>query len=198
MSRREVEGRRPIGCGPKTVRPLTRQQYGEPLMPGIDRHHQGSPTILAGRLDVCASADKSEGETGMTAPRRLQQDRVAIREAQPLGRPMQPLTLCAYEVDAVPVFDAIDEERRRALSVLDSYLDCPAWEAEMLAGGIPASQALADRLIAARYVGMRVRSFAAGAGVDDLNLVMWKWGPERPARVVLIDDENRLSGGPAH
>ena len=123
---------------------------------------------------------------------------VAIREAQPLGRPMQPLTLCAYEVDAVPIFDAIDEERRRALSVLDSYLDCPAWEAEMLAGGIPASQALADRLIAARYVGMRVRSFAAGAGADDFNLVMWKWGPERPARVVLIDDEGRLSGGPAH
>ena len=123
---------------------------------------------------------------------------VAIREAQTLGRPMQPLTLCAYEVDAEPVFDAMDEERRQALNVLDSNLDCPAWEAEMLAGGIPASQSLADRLIAAGYVGVRVRSFAAGAGVDDLNLVMWKWGSERPAREVLIDDEGRLSGGPAH
>ena len=122
----------------------------------------------------------------------------AIREAQPLGRPMQPLTLCAYEVDAEPVFDAMDEERRRALGVLDSHLACPAWEAEMLAGSIPASQALADLLIAAGYAGMRVRSFAAGAGVDDLNLVMWRWGSERPARVVLIDDEGRLSGGPAH
>ena len=123
---------------------------------------------------------------------------VAIREAQPLGRPMQPLTLCAYEVDAVPVFDAMDEKRRRALSVLDSHIDCPAWEAEMLAGGVPASQAVAERLIAAGYAGMRVHSFAAGAGVDDLNLVMWRWGSERPARVVLIDDEGRLSGGPAH
>ena len=37
----------------------------------------------------------------------------AIREAQPLGRPMQPLTLCAYEVDAEPVFDAMDDERRQ-------------------------------------------------------------------------------------
>ena len=46
----------------------------------------------------------------------------AIREAQPLGRPMQPLTLCAYEVDAEPVLDALDEERRRALGVLDSHL----------------------------------------------------------------------------
>ena len=116
---------------------------------------------------------------------------VAIHEAQ-------PLTLCAYEIDAEPVFDALDGERRRALGVLDSHLACPAWEAEMLAGSILASQALADRLIAAGYVGMRVRSFAAGAGVDDLNLVMWKWGSERPTRVVLIDDEGRLSASPGH
>ena len=118
----------------------------------------------------------------------------AIREAQPLGRPMQPLTLCAYEVDAEPVFDAQDEERRRAFDVNDSDLDCPTWEAEMLAGELPASQALADRLIAAGYAGMRVRSFAAGTGVDDFNLVMWRWSSERPDRVVLIDDEGRLSG----
>ena len=122
----------------------------------------------------------------------------AIREAQPLGRPMQPLTLCAYEVDAEPVFDALDEERRRVLGVLDSDLACLAWEAEMLAGSIPASQALADRLMAAGYAGMRVRSFAAGAGVDDVNLVMWRWDPERPAQVVLIDDEGRLARGPDH
>ena len=111
---------------------------------------------------------------------------------------MQPLTLCAYEVDAEPVFDTLDGEWRRALGVLDSHLDCRTWEAEMLADGSPASQSLADRLIAAGYAGMRVRSFAAGAGVDDLNLVMWRWGPKRPVRVVLIDDEGRLSGGPAH
>ena len=122
----------------------------------------------------------------------------AIREAQPLGRPMQPLTLCASEVDAEPVFDALDEARRRALGVLDSDVACPAWEAEMLAGGIPASQALADRLIAAGCTGMRVRSFAAGAGIDDVNLVMWKWGSERPTRVALIDDAGRLSGAPVH
>ena len=122
----------------------------------------------------------------------------AIREAQPLGRPMQPLTLCAYEVDAEPVFDALDEERRRALGVLVTHLACPAWEAEMLAGGVPASQSLADRLIAAGYAGMRVPSFAAGAGIGDVNLVMWKWGSEGPARVVLIDDEGRLSGDRAH
>ena len=118
----------------------------------------------------------------------------AIREAQPLGRPMQPLTLCAYAVDAEPVFDSQDEERRQELGVKDTDLACPTWEAEMLAGELSASQALADRLTAAGYAGMRVRSFAAGSDPDDLNLVMWTWSPERPNRVVLIDDEGRLSG----
>ena len=119
----------------------------------------------------------------------------AIREAEPLGRPMQPLTLCSYEVDAEPVFDALDEEQRRAQDVNDTDLACLAWEEEMLAGMVPASQALADRLIAAGYVGMRVQSFAAGISAGDLNLVMWKWNSNRPARVVLIDDESRLPGG---
>ena len=72
-------------------------------------------------------------------------------------------------------------------------LACPNWEADVLDGAIPASQALAERLISAGYVGMRVRSFAAGSGTDDFNLVMWKWGAHRPALVILVDDEGRLS-----
>ncbi len=122
----------------------------------------------------------------------------AIREAQPLGRPMQPLTLCAYKVDVEPVFDTLDKAQRRTLGVSDSDLACPAWEAEMLAGSVPASQALADHLIAAGYAGIRVRSFAVGTSTGDLNLVMWTWGTDRPARVVLIDDEGRLSEAQAH
>ena len=118
----------------------------------------------------------------------------AIREAQPLGRPLQPLTLCAYEVDVEHVFDAEDGEQRRALGVRVSDLACPMWESEMLSSELPASQALADRLIAEGYSSMRVRSFAAGTGPDDLNLVMWRWSPTRPARIVLIDDEGRLNG----
>ena len=54
------------------------------------------------------------------------------------------------------------------------------------------SQVEAVGMIAAGYAGMQVRSFAAGAGASDFNLVMWKWGNDRPARVVLIDDEGRL------
>ena len=119
----------------------------------------------------------------------------AIREAEPLGRPMQPLVLCAYEIDAEPIFDALDEELCQASHVGASVLACSAWEAEMLAGYVSASQALADRLGAAGYAGMRVQSFARGAVDGDVNLVLRRWGANRPVRVVLIDDEDRLGRG---
>ena len=122
----------------------------------------------------------------------------AIREAQPLGRPMQPLTICTYDVDVEPVFDTLDKAQRRTLGVKLSDLACPTWEAEMHAGLVPASQALADRLIAAGYAGMRVRSFVAGTRAGDLNLVLWTWGDARPTRVTLIDDEGRLSAAQTH
>ena len=116
----------------------------------------------------------------------------AIWQSQPVGRPLQPLLLCAYQVDAEPIFDAANTERRRGQGVTLADLACPTWREVMFAGGVPASQALADRLIRSGYVGMRVPSLVAGAGASDLNLVMWKWGPRRPARVILIDDDRRL------
>ena len=116
----------------------------------------------------------------------------AVREASPLGRPLQPILLCAYDVDAEPVFDSTDRQARAALGVTDADLHCPTWRTVMYRGGVPASQALADRLIGAGYVGMLVRSFAAGAGQDDRNLVLWTWGDRLPSRVAVIDDERRL------
>ncbi|MDE0220272.1 MAG: hypothetical protein OXJ90_13485 [Spirochaetaceae bacterium] len=62
----------------------------------------------------------------------------------------------------------------------------------MYRGEVPASQALANRLIRDGYVGMLVRSFAAGAGPDDRNLVLRTWGDGLPSRVALIGDEQRL------
>ena len=117
----------------------------------------------------------------------------AIREAQPVGRPMQPLTLCAYEIDAEPVFDAENPAELRRVGADPSDVACPTWEADMLSGGVAASQDLADRLAAAGHVGMRVRSFAVGAERRDLNLVMWRWGNDYPIRAVVIDEEGRLT-----
>ncbi len=119
----------------------------------------------------------------------------AIREAELLGRPMQPVTLCAYEVDAEPVLDTRDEVERAAFGVSEADLVCPSWRAEMLDGAVPSSQALADRLVAAGQVGLVVPSFALGAGPEDFNLVLWSWGPDRPSRVLLIDEEDWFAGG---
>ena len=118
----------------------------------------------------------------------------AIREAQPVGRPVPPLTLCAYEVAAEPIFDALDEEQCLALDIEETDLACHRWEADMLTGSVPASQAAADRLIAAGYVGMRVRSSAIGSSPNEVNLVMWKWSASRPTKLTLIDDDGRLAG----
>ena len=73
----------------------------------------------------------------------------ALREASPLRQPMQPVLLCAYEVDAEPIFDTLDSSQRTRHAVADVELRCPDWEQKMLDGGIPASHALAERLVAA-------------------------------------------------
>ena len=117
----------------------------------------------------------------------------AIREASPLGQPLQPMLLCAYEVDAEPVFDALDASQRRASAVTDDDLRCATWEQDMHRGIAPLSHALSDRLIAAGCVGMRVPSFAPGATANDVNLVFWRWSDRRPSRITLIDDERRVA-----
>ncbi len=117
----------------------------------------------------------------------------AIKEVQPPKRPLQPIVLCAYEVDVVPVLDCADERKRSEMGITEQDLTCPNWELEMYSGLIPASQTMADRLLAAGFAGMRVQSFAAAAGPDDLNLVLWKWSASLPEKVILIDDENRLA-----
>lgn len=116
----------------------------------------------------------------------------AMREASPLGHRLQPTLLCAYDVDAEPIFDALDASRRRAHAVTDDDLRCPTWEEDMYRGIVPSSHALADRLMAAGYAGMRVPSFAAGTAANDVNLVFWRWGDRRPSRIVPIDDERRI------
>jgi len=55
------------------------------------------------------------------------------------------------------------------------------------------TQGFARRLMSTGHNGLIVRSFAPGSTADDLNLVLWRWGDSSPARLVLIDDKNRLS-----
>ncbi len=117
----------------------------------------------------------------------------AMREASVIGMPMQPVLLCAYEVDSKPIFDAADTSQCAAFGIKDTDLRCPTWEREMREGRIPASQIVADRLIAAGFAGTIVPAYYRGAGPDERNLVLWKWGEELPSRVRLVDDEGRLT-----
>jgi len=118
---------------------------------------------------------------------------VAIREASPLGGPFHPLTLCQYRVDCEDIFDTRDPKAMQGESISEDELHCPSWNEQMLDGEIPASQQLADRLLARNYAGMLVRSFARGAGPEDINLVLWKWSKRRPHKTTLFDPNHRLS-----
>jgi RES domain-containing protein len=116
----------------------------------------------------------------------------AIREVSRLGGPIQPITLCVYRVDCHRILDATKTVRGAEEGVTEAMLACPTWREEMLVGRVPASQALADRLIARGYCGMIVRSFAGGSAGRDLNAVFWRWSEEPPTMVHVIDDEGRL------
>ena len=115
--------------------------------------------------------------------------------AEPPRSQLQPTTICSYQVNVRPIFDATDATNLERNGILFDDLACPTWEEETLAGGTAGSQAVAENLIQKGYAGILVRSFVLGASASDLNLVLWKYGPELPTQVLLVDDEGRLSHG---
>ena len=115
----------------------------------------------------------------------------AIREANQIGT-LQPTTLVSYEADITPVFDATDADALGTYDMTPTDLAAEDWRLQMRAHGKAPTQILAERLIADGYAGLRVPSFAKGASVEDLNMVLWVWGSTLPAKLVLIDDEGRL------
>ena len=116
----------------------------------------------------------------------------ALREANQVGS-LQPTVLVSYEAEIEAIFDSRDAALLAAEGVDAPALADPTWRDQMRSDGEARTQALARRLIAAGYNGLLVRSFAAGATADDLNLVLWRWSDGTPHRLTLIDDEGRLS-----
>ena len=106
---------------------------------------------------------------------------------------MQPLTICAYEVAAVPVFDALDANKRAFKRISEATLACPNRERDMLENRTPASHAFVDQLRADGYVGLQVRSFVRGADHTGANLVLWQWGDGQAASIRVSDDKERLA-----
>ena len=116
----------------------------------------------------------------------------ALREANRAGA-FQPTTLVSYAADIDDVFDARDRAALEAEGMDSAALADFGWRDQMKSAGEARTQGFARRLIGEGRNGLLVRSFAPGARQDDLNLVLWRWGDARPARLRLVDDENRLA-----
>ena len=113
----------------------------------------------------------------------------AIREANQVGD-LQPTTLVAYRAALTDLFDCRDARALAAFGMGADQLADPAWRETMRSDGRAPTQDFALALIAAGHPGLLVRSFARGAGPEDLNIVLWRWSD---ATLGLVDDERRLS-----
>ena len=116
----------------------------------------------------------------------------AVKEANQVGS-LQPTTLVSYEADIENVFDCRDQNALRAHGMDAEALADPTWRDEMKLSGVSRTQSFARQLSASGYCGLIVKSFAPAATIDDLNFVLWKWGSVAPCRLVLVDDDSRLS-----
>jgi RES domain-containing protein len=116
----------------------------------------------------------------------------ALREANQAGS-LQPITLVSYEAEIENVFDGRDEAALKAEGVDAASLADASWRDQVKVAGEAKTQAFARRLAERSFNALLVRSFAPGTTGDDLNLVLWRWGDAPPSRLVLVDDENRLS-----
>jgi len=145
--------------------------------------------------DSGAGAERHGGRfnpIGMPALYTSMRELTAIREASPLGQPMQPLTLCQYQVDCDCLFDSRDEHAMKKEKLSPATLACPTWRRDMMLGDVPDSHTAALLLIQQGYRGMIVHSFANGATDDDINVVFWDWSDTRPNQVTVVDEYDRL------
>jgi RES domain-containing protein len=115
----------------------------------------------------------------------------ALREANQVGS-LQPTTLVCYDAEIERVFDTRDAAALTAEGLNGEALADAGWRDQMRKNGVARTQAFARRLTDAGYQSLLVRSFARGAGADDMNLVLFSWGAGPPSRLTLIDDEKRL------
>jgi len=110
---------------------------------------------------------------------------------QGLTQRLLPLTMCEYDVDCEPVADLRDGAGRDHHGITLAELGC-AWLRHLRDGGDAPSWLVAERLEADGFVGMLAPSFVPHATEANCTLILWRWGPELPARIVVFDPTGRL------
>ena len=107
------------------------------------------------------------------------------------GHRIDPLTICAYNVDVDNVLDLRSDAGRSAENIDIAALSC-AWAYDRAESRTPASWDVATRLIAKGIAGILVPSFANGARPEMSNLVLWRWSSSLPHLVEVHDPTGRL------
>ncbi len=112
----------------------------------------------------------------------------AVREASAgFAHRLEPLLLCTYAVDCEDIVDLRDGGH----GIAQADLACP-WALDLAEGREPASHGVVRRLLDDGAAGLLAPSFAHGAAPYDHNLVLWRWGRDRPHRVDVHDPSGRL------
>lgn len=99
--------------------------------------------------------------------------------------------MCEYDIDCDGIADLRDEAARAALGVDWDELNC-SWLTELRAGRDAPSWLVVDKLKKAGNNGILVPSFVPGATTDNINLVLWHWGPDLPHQVIVYDPSGKL------
>ena len=104
---------------------------------------------------------------------------------------LPPVTLCEYDVDCADIADLRDATAQAAHGVDPLDMAC-GWLSHQVAGKIAPSQAIATRLRKSGHAGALVPCYVPGATATDINLVLWRWGPDLPHQISVFDPAGRL------
>lgn len=116
---------------------------------------------------------------------------VFAEQGHGFSRRLLPLTVCSYEVDVADIVDLRSEQARQQANIALADMACP-WKLDLVAGTEPASWKITRRLVSEGAAGVLVPSFANNARADMSNLVLWRWGPDLPHKVMVIDPRRQL------
>lgn len=104
---------------------------------------------------------------------------------------LTPYVICSYDIDCDDIADLRTDVGRASLGVDLADIAC-AWGTALAVKREPASWSVVRRLLADGCAGVLVPSFANGATTADQNLVLWRWGPDPPHKVMVYDPTGKL------